>query len=120
MGNGQGNVQIDLLPGWNHVEIKVELEEHEVFDVTIHQCGIYVFKQGTNMENILFEDPNSTVFAELVPRNVLKRGEAFHLDNEPLKKLSKKHKPRDQRGKFHNLRIKKMLHTMLLYYIITE
>ena len=82
MDSGWGNVQIDLLPSWNHVEIKVEHDEHEVFDVTKHQCGIYVYEQGTNMENVQFKNPNSAVFTELVPRNVLKRGEAFHPDSE--------------------------------------
>ena len=77
----------------------------ELDDNTIDQCGIYVYE--TSKEDVRFECPESTMSTGVVPRNVLKREAAFHPDNEPPKKRSRKHKPRDYSEKFHNSKTKK-------------
>ncbi|KAK4259596.1 hypothetical protein QN277_005912 [Acacia crassicarpa] len=75
---------------WNDVEIKVKFQT-----VDIVNCGIYVDKKKTNMENVQFKSP-------LLSTTSLKRRAIASPSNQPPNKLLRKFKITNKLGKIIN------------------
>ncbi|XP_054777848.1 disease resistance protein RPV1-like isoform X2 [Prosopis cineraria] len=86
---------------WNDVEIEFKCGSP---NLSIVNCGIYVYKQQTNVENVQFK---SSLLSINAPRTLLKRKAIASPSYESTKKFTRNFKTTDK-PKLHNLKTRTM------------